>query len=484
MASVILQGTGSDVGKSILAAGLCRIFTQMGLKVRPFKAQNMSNNACPTIDGGEIGRAQALQALACGAAPHTDMNPILLKPQSDRVSQMIVQGKVCKDLEAKDFLTGRARLLELALESFRRLRRESDLVIAEGGGSPAEINLRSGDIVNMGFARPAQMPVILVGDINRGGVIASLVGTKAVLDPEDAERIQGFIVNQFRGELSLFDEGNQAIARMTGWQALGVVPWIEAARQLPQEDAIPDKPRARGEIKIAVPVLPHIANFDDFDALEAEETVYLQYVYPGRPLPGDAALIILPGSKTTISDLAFFKAQDWDIDLMAHIRRGGYVLGICGGYQMLGKTIADPMGVEGAPGTVDGLGLLAVHTVLGDEKRVTDVEGVSLTGEIPFQGYEIHMGRTELEEGARPLLRRSDGTLDGAVSADGRIAGCYIHRLFDGARQRAHWMGLLSAASDGMDQAGRIQTGLDQLAAALRECLDIEAILKIAQKGF
>ena len=347
MNSVMLQGTGSDVGKSILVAGICRAFCNRGLTVRPFKAQNMSNNAAPTFDGGEIGRAQALQALACRVKPATDMNPVLLKPQSDCESQVIVNGKVYGTLQASNFLKDREPLLEMALESYRRLASECDIVVAEGGGSPAEINLRSGDIVNMGFARAANMPVILVGDINRGGVIASLVGTKVVLDPKDAAMIKGFLVNLFRGDASLFDEGAKAVVDMTGWRNLGVVPWLTAARNLPAEDAIRKDESAQKGVVIAVPVLPHIANFDDFDALAAEESVDLVYVYPGQPIPAQAKMVILPGSKTTISDLEFLRQQEWDIDLKAHLRRGGYVLGICGGYQMLGKTIADPMGIEG-----------------------------------------------------------------------------------------------------------------------------------------
>ncbi len=483
MSSIMLQGTGSDVGKSILAAGICRAFCNRGLTVRPFKAQNMSNNAAPTFDGGEIGRAQALQALACGAKPATDMNPVLLKPQSDCESQVIVRGKVYGTLQAADFLKDRGPLLEMALESYRRLESQCDIVVAEGGGSPAEINLRSGDIVNMGFARAADMPVILVGDINRGGVIASLVGTKAVLDPEDAAMIKGFLVNLFRGDAGLFDEGAKAVAEMTGWRSLGVVPWLPAARNLPAEDAIrKDEPAQKGVV-IAIPVLPHIANFDDFDALAAEESVDLTYVYPGRPIPAQAKMVILPGSKTTIRDLEFFRQQEWDIDLKAHLRRGGYVLGICGGYQMLGKSIADPMGIEGEKKEVAGLGLLPIHTILDNDKRVTDVTGVSLKDGIPFQGYEIHCGKTQLEETAVPLLRLEGGELDGALSPDGHAAGCYIHRLFDHPGQRARWLDLLQAPSDGIEQSQRIEDALNQVAEELEKCLDLDAVLEIAGKN-
>ncbi|MDR1095699.1 MAG: cobyric acid synthase [Spirochaetaceae bacterium] len=480
MSAIMLQGTGSDVGKSVLVAGLCRLFSDRGLRVRPFKAQNMSNNAAPAIDGGEIGRAQALQAQACRVPPETDMNPVLLKPQSDTDAQIIVQGKVAGNLRASDFNRGRASFLDVVLQSFERLRAASDLVIVEGAGSPAEINLRSGDIANMGFARPAGVPVILVGDIDRGGVIASLAGTKAVLDPEDAAMIKGFLINRFRGNVALFQDGYRAIEEFTGWRGLGIVPWMSAARSLPEEDAIPADRGGAGSVTIAVPLLPHIANFDDLDALEAEASVRVIRVPPGQALPGNARMVILPGSKTSISDLAFFRAQGWDIDLAAHLRRGGHVLGICGGYQMLGKTIADPLGVEGNPATVPGLGLLPVNTVLGADKRVTEASGVSLPDQTPFRGYEIHCGRTERETGAAPFLLLSGKRQDGAVSPDGHVAGCYVHRLFDDPAQRAYRLAALGAVSDGIDQTARVEAALNAVAATLAESLDIKTILRAA----
>jgi adenosylcobyric acid synthase len=332
----------------------------------------------------------------------------------------------------------------------------------------------------MGFARPAGVPVILVGDIDRGGVIASVVGTKAILDPEDAAMIKGFLINRFRGDVSLFRDGYRAIEERTGWRGLGIVPWIAAARSLPEEDAIPQDIRGRDGVTIAVPLLKRIANHDDFDALEAEASVRIIHVPPGQALPGNAQLVILPGSKATISDLSFLRAQGWDVDLLGHIRRGGHVLGLCGGYQMLGKTIADPLGLEGAPGVVPGLGLLPVNTVLDAGKRVTEVDGISLRDRTPFRGYEIHCGRTELDAGAAPFLQLSNGGMDGAVSQDGRIAGCYVHRLFDDPRQRAHWLAMLGAASDGIDQTARVEAALDAVAAALAGCLDIDGILRIA----
>ncbi|MDR0550448.1 MAG: cobyric acid synthase [Spirochaetaceae bacterium] len=527
MAVVMLQGTGSDVGKSVLVAGLCRVFANRGMRVRPFKPQNMSNNAaaaefpqgCPPrmagiekaeahkdarcfqrrefvadkpykqncqgrqFCGGEIGRAQALQALACRVKPSVDMNPVLLKPQTDTGAQVIVQGEVYGFLNAKDFNTKRTPLLGAVLESFERLRGGSEIVVVEGAGSPAETNLRSGDIANMGFARAAGVPVILVGDIDRGGVIASIVGTKAVLDAEDAAFVKGFIINKFRGNVTLFDGGYKTIEQATNWRGLGIVPWLNAARSLPAEDAVPGDLRSAGAVTIAVPVMPHIANFDDIDALEAESAVRVVRARPGQALPGDARLVILPGSKATISDLAFLRAQGWDIDLAAHIRRGGYVLGICGGYQMLGKTISDPLGIEGEPVTVEGLGLLPVHTKLDEEKRVSDVRGVSLPGHIPFRGYEIHCGRTEAPPDLPPLLELEDGSTDGIASADGHICGCYIHRLFDDPRQRSVWLEMLGASSDGIDQDMRVDAALDAIALALEGCLNIEGILEIANSA-
>ena len=484
MAAVMLQGTGSDVGKSVLVAGLCRLLTQRGLTVRPFKPQNMSNNAA-VAEGGEIGRAQALQALACRVAPGIDMNPVLIKPQSDTGAQVVVHGRVVGTLGAADYQHRKSELLAAVLQSWQRLRTQADIVIVEGAGSPAEINLRAGDIANMGFARAAGVPVVLVGDIDRGGVIASIVGTKMVIDADDAAMIQGFLINKFRGDVRLFDNGYAEIERRTGWAGLGVIPWLAAARQLPAEDAVVLDAAAAsdGAITIAVPMLSRIANFDDFDSVAHEPGVRLIMVPPGQPLPGDAALIILPGTKATIADLAFLRAQHWDIDIAAHVRRGGALLGICGGYQMLGQTIEDPDGVEGASGTVSGLGYLPVVTRLTGDKRVVEVTGTSIRDGQPFAGYEIHVGETRALGPVRPLLRLASGENDGAVSADGRIAGCYIHRLFDHPAQRGAWLARLGAQSDGVAQDHRVDQALDALAAALEEHVDVDRLLGIAEQG-
>ncbi|MBB3859584.1 adenosylcobyric acid synthase [Novosphingobium hassiacum] len=478
MAAVMLQGTGSDVGKSVLVAGLCRLLTNRGMKVLPFKPQNMSNNAAVTADGGEIGRAQALQAVACRAPLSVDMNPVLLKPQSDCSAQVVVHGKVQGTLGAEYYRSRKGELLEAVMASYHRLRAASDIVVVEGAGSPAEINLRAGDIANMGFARAANVPVVLVGDIDRGGVIASIVGTKAVLDPKDSAMIRGFLINKFRGDVALFDDGYTAIRQRTGWEGLGVIPWIAAARALPAEDAVtlqtPDA-GGGGLFEIAFPMLSRIANFDDFDPLANEPGVRLTMVPPGTPIPATASLIIIPGTKATIADLKFLRAQGWDIDIAAHVRRGGRVLGICGGYQMLGRTIADPAGLEGAPEAVAGLGLLPVDTVMQADKTLRDVSGISVMDGLPFRGYEIHSGTTS--GSARPLLRMSDGRDEGALSPDGRVAGCYIHGLFNLAAQRRGW---IDGVSNDVDQDVAVDAALDELSAKLEKHVAVDRLLAIA----
>lgn len=481
MAAIMLQGTGSDVGKSVLVAGLCRLLTNRGMKVRPFKPQNMSNNAAVTPDGGEIGRAQALQAIACRANLHVDMNPVLLKPQSDRTAQVIVHGKVQGTLGSDYYRSRKGKLLEAVLSSYQRLRAQADIVIVEGAGSPAEINLRANDIANMGFARAANVPVVLVGDIDRGGVIASVVGTKTVIDPDDAAMIRGFLINKFRGDISLFDDGYRAIEARTGWEGLGVIPWIAAALRLPAEDAVAlqtQRERGDGATEVAVLMLSRIANFDDFDPLASEPGVRLTMVPPGTPVPATASLIIIPGTKATISDLAFLRTQGWDIDIAAHVRRGGRVLGICGGYQMLGQTISDPHGVEGPPESVAGLGLLSVDTVLGADKTLQTVNGISIADGQPFTGYEIHVGTTS--NTGTPLLRMADGRCEGAISLDGRIAGCYIHGLFARAEQRRRW---LDGASNGLDHDVVVDAALDQLAAELEQVIAIDRLVALAREA-
>ncbi|TNC73083.1 cobyric acid synthase [Rubellimicrobium roseum] len=478
--AIMIQGAGSNVGKSLLVAGIARAFRQRGLRVAPFKPQNMSNNAAVTVDGGEIGRAQALQARAAGLEPHTDMNPVLLKPETETGAQVVVQGRRVASVRARDYAKLKPSLMAPVLESFGRLGSGADLVVVEGAGSPAEVNLRAGDIANMGFARAANVPVVLVGDIDRGGVIAQLVGTREVLDPEDAAMIRGFAVNKFRGDPSLFDDGFRLIAERTGWAGLGVVPWFEEAWRLPAEDVLDLAGRgSRGSVKVAVPQLRRIANFDDLDPLSATPGVGVEIVPPGRALPGDADLVILPGSKSTIADLAFLRAQGWDIDLLAHRRRGGRVLGICGGFQMLGRRIEDPEGLEGPPGGVEGLGLLDVTTVMGREKRLARVAGTHRATGMAVAGYEIHLGRTEGPDLARPWLE-IDGRPEGAESADGRVRGTYLHGLFGADAFRAAMLSELGAAPAPFDWEGEVEATLDRLAAHVARHLDLDALWRLA----
>jgi adenosylcobyric acid synthase len=482
--ALMFQGTGSDVGKSLIVAGLARAFTRRGLSVRPFKPQNMSNNAAVTADGGEIGRAQALQARAAHAAPSVHMNPVLLKPQSDVGAQIVVRGRIHGSAKAADYQRIKKDLLPAVLESYEKLRAEADLVLVEGAGSAAEINLRENDIANMGFAVAAGVPVVVIGDIERGGVIASLVGTKSVVAPEDAALIRGFIVNKFRGDPALFTAGMEKIAQLTGWEPLGLVPYFAAARLLPAEDALAldqhpsSKPGAR--LRIAVPILPHIANFDDLDPLDSEPAIEVIRVRPGTALPGDADLVLLPGSKATIADLAALRAAGFDIDIAAHLRRGGMLVGLCGGYQMLGRSIADPDGIEGPAATVEGLGFLDIETTLSADKRLEPVHGV--TGDnAPFSGYEMHIGVTTGPDCSRPFAHLADGSAEGAVSRDGRVFGTYVHGLFADDRQRAAWLKRFAAGMPAVNYESQVEETLDALAAHLEAHLDLERLLKLAR---
>ncbi|MEX0583724.1 MAG: cobyric acid synthase, partial [Sneathiella sp.] len=371
-AALMLQGTGSDVGKSLLVAGLARAYSNRGLKVRPFKPQNMSNNAAVTIEGGEIGRAQALQARAARTPLLNDMNPVLLKPQTETGAQVIVQGKMYGNAMAREYQALKPQLLIKVLESFERISKDADLVLIEGAGSPAEINLRAHDIANMGFAEAADVPVILAGDIDRGGVIAQIVGTHMLLSPSEQRRTRGYIINKIRGDISLFDAGLKIITRKTGLQSYGILPFFEQAHKLPPEDAfsITSRPAREGVINIAVPVFSRIANFDDLDPLLAEPGVAVHMIRPGDPIPSGMDVILLPGSKATLADMDFVRTQGWDIDILAHVRQGGTVVGLCGGYQMLGQRLSDPQGIEGPVREVDGLGLLNFTTVLASTKKL------------------------------------------------------------------------------------------------------------------
>ncbi len=472
--AIMLQGTGSDVGKTVLVAGLCRLAANRGLKVVPFKPQNMSNNASVSDDGGEIGRAQWLQAMAARVPSSVHMNPVLLKPQSDIGSQIIVQGRVYGQAKARDYQGLKPALLEKVLESFAIVGEGADLVIVDGAGSPAEINLRQGDIANMGFARAANVPVVLVGDIDRGGVIASIAGTHLILPPEDRAMVSGYIINKFRGDVSLFDDGIRAIEGFTGWPCFGVVPWLKSAARLPAEDSVTLERLAKGQakpVKIAVPVTPRIANFDDFDALRAEDAVELVFVRPGDAMPTDASLIVLAGSKSTIGDLIAMRDNGWDRQIRAHARRGGRVIGICGGYQMLGTRISDPLGIEGLDTEIEGLGLLDVETVMAPEKTLANSHAHSVPYNVALSGYQIHLGETSGPDRARPYVTIEDRP-DGAMSADGRIMGTYLHRIFDSDDFRRHLLADFGVSGGGGDYRGDVDRALDAVAAELETVLD------------
>lgn len=481
MPALMIQGTGSNVGKSLLVAGLCRAARRRGISVLPFKPQNMSNNAAVTENGGEIGRAQALQALACGVAPHTDMNPVLLKPETDVGAQVVVQGRRLMTTRAADYARLKPRLMGAVLESFCRLAGRADLVIVEGAGSSAEVNLRANDIANMGFARAAGTPVVLACDIDRGGVIAQIVGTQAILDPDDAALIAGFFINKFRGDPRLFDDGYRLIEARTGWRGFGVLPWFSGASRLPAEDALDLAGNGTGgPFTIACLALSRIANFDDLDPLKQEPGVTVEMVLPGRAIPGDAQLVIIPGSKSTRGDLAFLRAQGWDIDLMAHRRRSGHILGICGGYQMLGQSVADPQGIEGPAGETPGLGLLEVATVMTPDKRLTRAEATHCRTGLRFQGYEMHIGRSEGADCARPFAML-DGRPEGATSADGRVIGSYLHGMFSDDAFRAAFLESFGARASGHAYSTGVETVLDDLAEHLEAHLDVSALLALAR---
>ena len=481
----MLQGTGSDVGKSLLVAGLGRALTRRGFAVRPFKPQNMSNNAAVTADGGEIGRAQALQARACGVAPRVDMNPVLLKPQSDVGAQVVVEGRIFGSATAREYQAMKPALLPRVIASFERLCAEADIVLVEGAGSAAEINLRCGDIANMGFAEAADLPVVIIGDIDRGGVIAAIAGSHALLAETERARLKGYVINKFRGDPRLFDDALTALRQRTGLDCLGIVPFLTAAQHLPAEDGmaldgwIPRSP-ALGALRIAVPRLPRLANFDDLDPLRAEPGVSVDLVTPGRALPV-CDLVLLPGSKATLADLAVLKDEGWDIDIKAHARRGGRVLGICAGYQMLGTHVADPEGIEGPPAEAAGLGLLDVATVLTREKILVEASGSDVLSGIALRGFEMHVGRTAGPDTARPMLRLGE-RFDGAVSASGSVAGCHLHGIFANDAFRRDYLKRLGGAGDpGLDYERRVEETLDALADHLEGALAIERLVEIAR---
>ncbi|MHA1597795.1 MAG: cobyric acid synthase [Alphaproteobacteria bacterium] len=483
MRALMFQGTGSDVGKSLLVAGLCRAFKLRGLAVSPFKPQNMSNNAAVTVEGGEIGRAQALQARAAGVAPSVHMNPVLLKPETETGAQVVVQGKVVMTAKARDYHALKPQLMGSVMDSFRMIGANADLVLVEGAGSAAEVNLRDADIANFGFAMEAGVPVVLVGDIDRGGVIASIVGTYALLEESERDLLKGYVINKFRGDPSLFTDAYGVISERTGLKSFGLVPWFPDARLLPAEDAMSltgGGKGAKGDIVIAVPRLTRIANFDDFDPLMAEDGVTVRIVEAGSALPGNADVVLLPGTKATMADLIFLRQQGWDVDIAAHVRRGGLLVGLCGGYQMLGRHLSDPSGIEGIAGKMDGLGLLDVETVLSDDKTLETVTGTTTAGE-KIHGYEMHLGLSEGPDRHRPWLTLDDGRGEGAVSADGLVMGSYVHGIFaaDGFRG-AFLDAIRSGRHHALAYETRIEETLDALAAHLEQHMDLDAVYDAA----
>lgn len=482
--ALMIQGTSSDAGKSLLVAGLGRLFARKNIRIRPFKPQNMSNNAAVTKDGGEIGRAQELQARACRVPPSIHMNPILLKPQSEIGAQIIVQGKMWGIAKAAEYHALKLQLLPYCLDSFKQLAQDADLILVEGAGSAAEINLREGDIANMGFAEAADLPVMMVGDIDKGGVIAQMLGTFSILEKEEKARIKGYLINKFRGDPSLFEEGQRYIDRHSGIPCLGIIPWFADASLLPAEDAlglIRPMRKAKTSIKIAVPILPRIANFDDLDPLRAEADVDVVMIERGQVIPSDVDLILLPGSKSTIADLQALYETGWDIDIISHYRRGGYVLGLCGGYQMLGKEIIDDQGIEGPPARVKGLGLLQVTTRLTDKKTLALSYAIEQKSGLEVEGYEIHLGVTEGQDCARPMLMMGGERKEGAVSTDGRIMGCYLHGIFNNDAYRHDFLHRLKNRSvSDLRYTNLIDDILDRWADHLEKHIDHEAIWKIA----
>ncbi|WP_442487092.1 cobyric acid synthase [Halomonas litopenaei] len=485
MATLMIQGTTSDAGKSTVVAGLCRVLSRRGFSVAPFKPQNMALNSAVTVDGGEIGRSTALQAQAARVAPHSDMNPVLLKPESDKGAQVILAGRVHGSMAALDYHAYKTTARQTVMDCHRRLSERFDVIIAEGAGSPAEVNLREGDIANMGFAEAVDCPVLLVGDIDRGGVFAQLCGTLALVSASENARIKGFVINCFRGDIGLLEPGLEWLAKREARPVLGVLPYLQGL-WLDAEDSLSLEQRldhAGGDmLKVVVPALPRISNHTDLDPLRLHPRVSLSLVGPDQPMP-DADVILLPGSKNTRADLAWLRSQGWDERIRRHLRYGGRVLGVCGGFQMLGEWIDDPDGIEGEPGGVEGLGWLAMSTTMRPDKRLTRVSGRIDTADscCSIHGYEIHQGVSRGEALSRPLMRL-EGRDEGAVSQDGQIMGTYLHGLFDGpdaCEALLARLGLPAEDTRRVDLDAHREHQLDRLADAIEQHLDMEMILRL-----
>lgn len=481
--AIMVQGTTSDAGKSVLCTALCRALYRRGYKVAPFKPQNMALNSAVTVDGGEIGRAQAVQAQACFVEPHSDMNPVLLKPNTDIGAQVIVHGKALQDMDAQTYHHYKPKVMDAVMESFHRLHAHYDGVVIEGAGSPAEINLRDRDIANMGFAERADVPVIIVADIDKGGVFAHLYGTLALLSESEQARVKGFVINRFRGDIKLLESGLEWLEEKTGKPVLGVLPYLHGLH-LEAEDAVATQQLnddSSRTLKVVVPVFSRMSNHTDFDVLRLNPQVDIQFVYKNEPFP-PCDLIILPGSKSTRSDLAFLRDNGWDKSVLRHLRFGGKVMGICGGYQMLGRTVYDPHGIEGEAGSSEGLGLLDLETTIEQTKQLRQVCGTLQFPEqhaVNVTGYEIHAGHTQGAALNHPLIRLGDA-VDGVLSDDGQIFGTYLHGIFDHSEACTailQWAGLSEVRVESYDDIR--EDGINCISDTVEAHLDMDAILKI-----
>ena len=479
----MIQGATSDAGKSTVVTGIARALHRRGISVAPFKPQNMALNSAVAADGGEIGRAQAVQAQACGLDPHTDMNPVLLKPESDTGSQVIVNGRATGTLNARAYHAHKPKLMPAILAAFNRLQARHNCILIEGAGSPAEINLRENDLANMGFAEAADTDVVIVADIDKGGVFAHLYGTLAVLEPSEQARIKGFIINRFRGDIALLEPGLEWLTQKTGVPVLGVLPYLEGFH-LEAEDAVNASQRLEDTaLRVCVPRFRRISNHTDFDPLRLHPRVDLQFVHAGEALP-PCDLVILPGTKSTRADLAFLRAQGWDADIARHLRYGGKLIGVCGGYQMLGKTVTDPEGIEGTPGASDGLSYLDIHTTMLPDKSLENVSGELRIGDerVAITGYEIHIGETRGADADTGLIALDDGRADGARSADGNVIGSYLHGLFEHPASQAAllgWAGLDNAAASVPDYRQLRDAEIDRLADSVEQHLDWQLLARL-----
>jgi len=480
---LMVQGCTSDAGKSTVVAALCRWLRRRGVAVAPFKPQNMALNSAVTVDGGEIGRAQAVQAQAAGVPPHTDFNPVLLKPNSDTGAQVIVHGHPIGNMDAVGYHAYKRVAMDAVLASHARLAAAYDAIVVEGAGSPAEINLRDRDIANMGYAEAVDCPVLLVADIDRGGVFAHLVGTLALLSDSERARVVGFVINRFRGDIALLQPGLDWLERETGKPVLGVLPWLHGL-VLEAEDALPlaQGPRPKARLRVAVPALPRISNHTDLDALRLHPDVDCVFVGPGEAFPA-CDLVVLPGSKSTRADLAWLRAQGWHTAILRHVRYGGRVIGICGGMQMLGRAVHDPDGIEGEAGSTEGLGLLDLETRLLPVKRLANVAGRLADSGERVKGYEIHCGVSEGDAMSRPAVLFDDGRTDGARSDDGRVTGTYLHGFFDHPEALAAWLGDGANTAPTFDIDAQREATLDRLADTVDACLDAATLARLLESS-